>query len=178
MKKLIFYAAIVLGIALQLLGCGSGTPEKPIQQKTATITFSAISTATLPAAISGIEISANLPQGVAVALEPTTANMISFSSLKNLKNNSLVSGSYVASSNQVNLILASTPPTILGFGNTGEFISLVCTFSPDLTLTENNFLSINPTFPDFKATGFITSGGTKTSVDLTSKLRPSMRVTF
>lgn len=181
MKKILLAISAIMTIGSAVAGCGSGTPEA--QQKTATITFSAMSTASLPTAISGVEISAKLPAGVSVFLQPGSANQIGGSALASVKPNGFILGSYSSSIRQVTIAVADNaqPPKGLGFGNIGDFATLECTFSPSLTLTENSFLGINQTFPDFKATGvFKNMSGTRIigTVDLTNKLKPSMKVTI
>ncbi|TWJ18412.1 hypothetical protein [Geobacter argillaceus] len=139
MKKHLFTIGAAL-IALQgLFGCGGGggtdslTPVNP--SSTATITFAVLSTSHA-APIRGIEVKMTLPQGLSVKTA-TNSNQIDSTVLKGLKNaGSLpVSGTYAASTNQIDIIVVDVSGNVSGIGF-GKFAQLVCNLQSGTSVSQ------------------------------------------
>ncbi len=131
---------------------------------TAVVAFSAISSAQLPAQISGIYIDVVLPPGVSVPTDPANPKQISAtalvagSALDSLPAaNKVVMGSYSSAGRLVRI--SAVGPT--GFGP-GEYVRLTCVVAPGVTLpqsevaalTASEFSAYSPTLVDL--TGFLT----------------------
>lgn len=172
---------------LQVTGCGGGpgdNSQAPVTstQKTAVITFSIMSTNRLPVRINGIEITAYLPSGVTVPTESTTPSQVSASALAAgsavtgaISTSNYVFGSYSASSRKINIFVADSSGAQSGFGP-GSFAQLTCNVTNGTTLTGNDFVILNNPFPHLKAIGY--DPASRSSIDLTSYLTPSLEVTF
>ena len=175
MKKIIILFSILCG-ALQFAGCGSGSSASLPQQKTATVIFTASTSAALPTAVRVIKNSAVMPPGVTVPLLPNSKREVDPGALVAYKSGSTLFGSYSAPLLIVSVSGDVTPSSPgLGVNNVGDFVGVKVNYQAGLPLTEASFTSINPTFPDFDAQGFDSTGS---SVNLTAKLKPAMRVKF
>lgn len=172
-------AIIPLSLFLILTACGGGggttpSPPPPIP-KTATISFSVISTARLTAPVQGVQLSAYLPVGVTVATNvgSTTLSSAALTVGSGITGaNRQVYGSYSAPIRKVKITVATTEDTFRG----GEFAKLTVSYPATITLTVTDFSSLNaPSFPFFEAGGYVVGSG---SVDLTGKLRASLGVVF
>jgi len=176
---------------LLVTGCGGGgggssitngqTPASPAQ-KTAVITFSAISTSRLPVRINGVEIIAILPNGITVPTESTIPSQVSVFALaagnavsSAVSSNSYVFGSYSASSKKIKISVADSSSTQDGFGP-GDFVQLTCDVTSGTILTENNFTVLNSPLLYMKVVGYDSTS--RNTVNLTSYLKPSLKVTF
>lgn len=179
MNNSLFLSSLLIGTFLMFAGCGSGSSVTLPQQKTATLIFSASTSAALPTAVRIIRISARIPAGVTVPLKINSNREVDPGALVAYKPGSTVFGSYSAPLLMVSVSGDVTPSSAsLGINNVGDFAGVKVNFPPEAPLTEANFTGINPTFPDFAASGFTTSGGFTSSVILTNQLKPAMRVTF
>ena len=149
-------------------GGGGGTT------KTATVAFTAVSTATLPAPIQGITLVALLPAGTSVATD-AGSHTVSASALtvgSSISDpNLLVYGSYSAAANKVKIGIVSTSTSFRG----GEFARLTVSFPSTSTLTASDFTAPNTPVPSFQAAG---SDGSNSIFDLGGKLAASLGVTF
>lgn len=169
-----------LSLTLSLAACsgGGGTAINETPQpasKTATISFSIISTARLTAPVQGVQLSAYLPVGVNVVTDPGTtilsSGTLTFGSGLTSANRQ-VYGSYSAPIRKVKIIVVTTEETF----RSGEFAKLTVSYPETTILSANDFTSINtPSFPSFEAGGYVVGSG---SVDLTTKLRASLGVVF
>jgi hypothetical protein len=177
----ILKAIIPSALLLSLTACGGGgggtsaNQTPPSTSKTATISFSVISTARLTAPVQGVQISALLPAGVTVA---TDAGSTTLSSAALATGNGITSanrqvyGTYSAAIRKVKITVVTTEDTFRG----GEFAKLTVSYPATTTLTTTDFTSANaPLFPFFEAGGYVLGSG---SVDLTGKLRASLGVVF
>ncbi len=144
----------MLSLMSALYGCGSGDGGKVIfplysgqGSTTAVVSFSAISTSTLPNQIGGITITTILPPGVSVPTDPSNPRLINSSvlvtgsALASIPDDGLskiIQGDYSSAGRQVRITVAS----FLGFGP-GEYARLTCTVAPGATLTTAGFNALN-----------------------------------
>lgn len=172
MKKFPILSFIPATALLLSAGCGSGSSVTLPQQKTATIIFSAATTATLPTAVRIVKVSAKIPAGVTVPLQLNGGRQVDPGALVAFKSGSTIFGSYSAPLLTIG-VWSDVSPTSPGLGitNVGDFAGVKVTYDAGLPLTEGSFTGINPTFPDFAAEG-------SPDVKLTGFLKPAMRVTF
>ncbi len=165
----------LLSLALILTACGGGGGggSTPATSKTATLSFSVISTAQLSAPVQGVQLSAWLPVGVTVATNAgssTLSSTVLAAGSGITSANRQVYGSYSAAIRKVKITVVTTEETFRG----GEFAKLTVSYPVATTLTTNNFTSLNaPSFPFFEAGGYVVGSG---NVDLTNKLRASLGV--
>ena len=174
MKKIKIIIGIVTMVAIY--GCGgsggsngssgsSGTDVFPAGK--ATLSFTAMSTAKLPASISGIDISLNLPVGMTVGTESGSSGVVSSASIASgsaLSRTGLAYGTYSASSNKVHLIMATTSTTF----RSGEFLRLTCSVAQNSNITLSNVKALNTPVRIVKAAGVDTMNN---SFELTDKLK-------
>jgi hypothetical protein len=164
-------AGLSMMLILHLAGCGGGSGgggDAPLAQKTATITFGVMSTATLGGVpINGINVTVQLPAGATVS---GTGEISDAKILAGMNGATLLApGNYVPSLNQVTFNVTSVPGIAWG-----DFARLTCNVTPGTTLTEGSFTAANTPLPAFKAVGY-EAGNT---VDLTGKTKPALKVTF
>jgi len=178
MKRILVLFAMLSAGVLQSAGCGSGSTVTLPQQKTATVIFSASTSAALTTAVRVIKISAIMPAGVTVPLAPNSNREVDPGALIVYKPGSTPFGRYSAPLLTIS-VTGDLDPSSSGLGadNVGDFAGVLVNYQAGLPLTEASFTSLNPIFP-FTATGFTTAGGSTSSVDLSSQLKPAMRVTF
>ncbi len=160
------------GIAM-FSGCGGGNSD-PVST-TAVLAFSAISTAQLPARISGIRIAVILPSGVSVSTDPAIPKQISATALAAgsamdalPEANRLVMGSYSSAGRLVRISAADASGTT-AFGP-GEFVRLTCVVGPGVTVTESGITALNSPPATFTVSGY--DANTRSTVDLTGYLAP------
>lgn len=167
MTKKIFRLFPLLALLVSF-GCGGGgsSADTPVITSKATISFSMISTATLPFRISGVQIDAVLPTGITV----TTGDIY----IPRLITDGLVAGSAVgvagdwqtkvfgsySAPNRVRLIIADGADVQTGFGP-GEIVRLTCSISAGTTISESDLqAALEKAILDYKIT-FTASGWDK-----------------
>ncbi len=163
---------LLLAGTAMFYGCGGSGGNSGPTSTTAVVAFSAISSATLPARISGIHIEAILPSGVSVPTGTATPTQISVtalvtgSALDTIPTaNKVVVGSYSSTNRLVSISVNSTT----GFGP-GEYVRLTCVAAPGVTVTESGVAALNNPPPAFSVTGY--DSVTHSTVDLTSYMTP------
>lgn len=175
MKKSALVGMLFMMLILPLAGCGgggsSGGGDAPLAQKTATITFGVMSTATLGGVpINGIHVVAKIPAGVTVATDPANPRVIS-GGLAGLKTNgSLPFGRYSATTREVVFDVIDTGnQSGIGFG---DFARLTTTVMSGTNLSAEQF-----PLPGYKVSGYDPNAAVN-PVDLTGKTKPALKVTF
>ena len=144
---------------LVLSGCGGGGGSSVQQQKTATITFSTVSSAhTAP--LQGIQITERLPTGTSVSNLSTA--------LVGLNN----TGQVVPGLLNLPVVTFSVQQTGTNPIKFGPFAALTCDVTPGVTLAESSFVLLNS---DIQMTGKDASG---TTVDLVPQIPVKLTVTF
>jgi hypothetical protein len=184
MKPLTLQKAItLLSLTVTLTACGGGGSSSNYSSyqsqqpagKTATVSFIIVSTARLGASVQGVQLSAYLPVGVAVATEAgsTAVSSTALTSGSGITSPTRqVIGSYSADVRKVKIIVATTEDTFRG----GEFAKVKVSYPAASILTADDFVLANsPSFPSFEAAGYVVGSG---SIDLTSKLKVSLGVSF
>lgn len=163
MKPIELMGVCVSVCILGLAGCGSSdnTASKQ-QQKTATITFSTVSSAHTDPLL-GLQLAAKLPEGV--SFKNITTALTGHNDT-----GQLMGGSYSASTRTVTLVVAS-PTTPLRFGT---FAELKCDVASGVSLDQSSFETINSPFPDVQ----MDSGNVTATEDLTKKIPVKLTVTF
>jgi len=158
---------------MTLFGCGGGGGSGAVDDSylfpagTATLTFSAMSTATLPTSISGIVFSVKLPQGMNVATTSGGSGQIVTTSVtagSALTGTNLAYGSYSSSTRTAYLTMATTSSTY----RAGEFLRLSCAVDTGSTITLADVKALNSPVSIIEASGFDTV--TTSTVNLTDKL--------
>jgi len=171
MNKLIRFALLTFSL-ISLAACGGGGSGAAVTgpQKTATVSFAILGNYSSP--ISGVSISARLPEGVSVALDGTTHNLQQ-PGLASAKG--LAFGTYSASIRQVDLGVVNLNQSI-GYGT---FATLQLTVLPGYTLSAQSFRAVNTPFPGFKAVANDPNlGVVSTDTTLAGRITPSLDVTF
>lgn len=143
-------------------GTGVTTPTT----KTATLAFSATSTAALSVPVQGLTLSATLPVGATVDTI-TGSTAITSTALTAAGPNMQVSGTFAADTRKVQIIVAMTTETFAG----GKLVDLTVDFPSTSTLTAADFSATL-----LQAGGFDTV--THSNVDLTGKMQAALGVTF
>jgi hypothetical protein len=175
MKKIMVALALSLFGLSQVAGCGSGSTVSLPQQKTAQLIFSASTSASLPTAVRVIKISAQIPSGVTVPLVANSRQEVDPGALVAFKQGSSVFGRYSAPLLTISVTGDVTPSSLgLGTDNVRDFAGVLLSYQTGSSLTAGSFTSINTSFPDFTAFGFVSNN----QVDLTGTLKPAMRVIF
>jgi hypothetical protein len=159
--------------AAALYGCGDDNASGPLADNYvfpaggATLTFSAISTATLAAPISGIDITVALPSGMSVATTSGGSGQIQSAAITPgtaLTGTNLAFGSYSASSGKARLSMATTSSSY----RSGEFLRLSCSVAPNTAISLANVKALNSPVILSKAIGY--DPISKSTIDLTSKV--------
>ena len=164
MKRITTVLAGSTLLLLALSGCGSGNTATKVQQKTATITFSTVSSAhTAPLAI--IQLSAKLPAGTSIS-DVTTALVG-----RNDTGKLLGSPLYSPSTQTITFSVTSTSEPI----RFGTFAVLKCDITPGYTLDQSSFTSFNTPFPDLVLNSGPFNGNT---VDLKPEIPVTLSVSF
>lgn len=146
----------ILLLSLALYGCGhdQSTPAgNAFPAGNTTLAFSAYSTATLPASISGIDLTITLPVGMSVATVNGLSGPITTESVKPgtlLAGTNLAYGSYSASTRKVYLSMATTSDKF----RSGEFLRLNCIVEPNTSITLDDLRALNNPVVIKKAVGF------------------------
>lgn len=168
--KYMQYIIGALLVVVTLAACGSGSSVTLPQQKKATLVFTASTSAALPTAVRGISISARIPAGVTVPLESGSKTQVASTVLVAFKAGSII-GNYSAPVLRIQAFDTNSASG-LGLDNVRQFAGIILPVQD--SVTEASFTALNPSFPEFSATGQ-TPGN---SVPLTTYLKPSMKVTF
>lgn len=173
MKRVQHLIGVILTLAA-LAGCGGGdgsstpsTGDYVFPAGTATVTFSAMSTAQLPASISGIDFTLTLPVGMDVTTTTGGTGQIVTSTLtpgSALSGTNLAYGNYSASTRKAYLTMATTSDSY----RSGEFLRLACTVGTGTSITLSGLQALNAPVTIVKAVGYDTL--TNSTVDLTDKL--------
>jgi hypothetical protein len=164
---------------MALYGCGGGggsssSGETQVADSDvfpagkATLTFTAMSSAQLPAPISQIDLSITLPSGMSVDTTNANGDMDTTSSTAPVKSGSAlqwagITGNYTASTGKVLLGMFTTGTTF----RSGEFLRLTCNVASGSTTTLGGLKTLNPSML-VKASGVDTTNNT--TVDLTGKV--------
>lgn len=136
-----------------LCGCGAGS-ESPVQPKNVLLTFSTMSTSTLPTRIKGIQLDAIVPPEANVAVEPGNPRQISVSTLKGLASSGMtVFGSYSAGNRSIRIVAADISDRQGGIP-LGDFATLTCPVTSGTIPLPSGFIITGS-----KVTGLPLSGG-------------------
>lgn len=161
MKRSTLFTSVSFALLL-LSGCGGGGTAPTLQSNTAVV-FSATPSGNLTTAISGIQITATLPQGVFLNTSSGRSLRLGENGLKSLKGNAQIFGRYSATTNQVVFALVANP--ITSDMGTGDFARLTYTTSTGISLSETSFQNIS-----HKISG-------PSSVDLSSQVTVAAKLT-
>lgn len=172
----IFLKPILMALAFTTLyGCGGdgGSGPAPVTDSyvfpagNATITFTAMSSATLAAPVSGIDFRITLPQGMSVTTAGGASGQIDSTTVtagSALTGTNLAFGSYSASTRTAHLSMATTSDSY----RSGEFLRLSCTVAPSTAITLANLKALNSPVSIVKAVGY--DAATQSTVILTGKV--------
>lgn len=168
-KRIFFILLAVQTVALS--ACGGGGGGGAAQPK-AVISFSLLSTQSLPFRINGVLMTATLPANLTVS---TGANkeIVAGLNVGSAVAGMLIFGSY--SSPLVKISVLDSTPAQTGFGP-GEMTRLTCQLAVGTTITENDRLAIENSLT-FMASGFDPNAATNPS-SLNGFLRPRIAVTL
>jgi len=172
MKSTLLRGLLSLISLAALFGCGGGGSGATVtgQQRTATVSFAILGNYTSP--ITGVSITAKLPEGVSVALDGTTHNLQQ-PGLGSSKG--LVFGSYSASIRTVDIAVVNLSQNI-GYGT---FATLQLNVLPGYTLSADSFRVLNAPFPGFKVVASDPVLGVVTTDNaLQGRITPSLDVVF
>jgi hypothetical protein len=170
------------GIALALMalwscgdsgGGGAITDSYVFPAGKATIAFTAMSTAHLPASISGIDFAVTLPSGMSVATASGSSGQIATASIapgSSLSGTNLAFGSYSASSGKTHLSMVTTSDTFRG----GEFLRLTCTVAANTNITLGGLKALNTPVTLLEAVGY--DPVAKSTVTLTNNVKVTIGV--
>lgn len=151
-------AALVLVI---MSGCGDGggsgnnggtQGSYTFPEGKSTLAFSALSTAKLPASISGVDLSITLPQGMSVPTNNGLSGPIATDAVQpgtGMIGTNLAFGSYSVSTRKVYLSMVTTSDTF----RSGEFLRLVCVVKPNTAITLADLNALNTPVNIKKAVG-------------------------
>jgi len=174
---------LLIALALTTLyGCGSGDSSNsstssgttPVADTyvfpagTATITFSAMSTAKLSAPVSEILVALNLPVGMSVTTTGGASGLIDGTTVtagSALTGTSLAFGTYSASTRTAYLSTTITSDSY----RSGEFLRLICTVASGPVITLADLKAANDPVTIVKAVGYDSTS--KSTVTLTDKLK-------
>jgi hypothetical protein len=177
MKITLKLAGLALVLMALLYGCGDDKASGPVADNyvfpagNATLTFSAMSTATLAAPISGLDIAVVLPSGMSVATTSGVSGQIQSAAITPgtaLSGTNLAFGSYSASSGKTRLSMATTSSNY----RLGEFLRLTCSVAPNTAISLATVKGLNTPVTVTKAVGY--DAISKSTVDLTGKLAVSL----
>jgi hypothetical protein len=153
-RRLIVISTIVA--AMWLYGCGGSDTASEnylLPAGKTVLTFSAMSTARLPTAISGIEFTLKLPAGMSVATVSGPSGSIATASVVSgsaLGGTNLAFGSYSASTGKSRLSMATSGDSY----RSGEFLRLTCDVAANSSITINDLKALNTPVTVLKAVGF------------------------
>lgn len=161
MMRMVLIVAGMSGVLLGLAGCGSDGGSAPTlqQQKSATITFSTVSSAhTAP--LEGIQLKTVLPAGATVSDISSALTGTNDTGQVALKN-------YLSTPPTASFLVQQTGSSPIKFG---AFAKLKCDIASGVTLEQGSF-----TIADIQMTGKDANGST---VDLASQIPVTLTVTF
>lgn len=176
MRKILALVGLTMAVAA-LYGCGdsggsgTATDSYTFPAGKATLAFTAMSTATLPVSVSGIDFTLVLPPGMDVTTTAGGSGQIVTDTLtagSTLTGTNLAYGSYSASTRKAYLSMATTSDTY----RSGEFLRLACTVESGTAITLGGLKTLNTPVPVVKAVGY--DAATNSTVDLTGKLAVSI----
>ena len=163
MKQIVQVLAVSSVFLLGLAGCGSGSGStSKLQQKTATITFSTVSSAHTDPLL-GIQLSAKLPVGVSF-------NNITTALTAHNDTGKLLAAAYSVSTRTLTFAVGN-PSVPIRFGS---FAELKCDVLPGYSFDKSSFEAINTPFPDVQ----MVSGIAPVTEDLTTKILVKLSVSF
>lgn len=138
------------------------------------LTFSAMSTARLPAPISGIDVAVKFPAGLSVStLTGGGSGQITSTSLtpgSAILATSLAFGNYSASTRTAYLSMTTPQETYRG----GQFLNLFFTVASGTSITPNDIYALNATYPKYKVVGLDTVS--HSSVTMTGSVKTTLGV--
>lgn len=159
---------------MTLFGCGGGGDSGGAVDDsylfpagTATLTFSAMSTATLPAPIGGIDFTVTLPQGMSVTTTSGNSGQIVISSVTEsptLTGTTLAYGSYSVPTRRAHLSMVTVSNTF----RAGEFLRLSCNVDLGSTITLGDVKALNAPVNIIGSSGY--DQVTMSTVSLTDKI--------
>jgi len=163
-------------VCLALFGCGDSSNSGVVSDSyvfpagKATLAFSAVSTAQLPAAISAIDFTIALPQGMDVTTSGGAAQIESASVTPGaaLAGTNLAFGSYSASTGKAHLSMVTTNDTY----RRGEFLRLSCNVAANTSITLGALKALNDPVTLKKATGY--DQATQSTVIFTDKVKVTL----
>jgi hypothetical protein len=172
------YIHVLLLLALLLIsGCsgnGGTSSETPGGPTKATISFSLVSTATLPFRISGVQMNVSLPAGLIIATPGTAIS--SGLEVGSATTSFLIAGSYTGL-NQIALVIYDKSTGQIGFGP-GEMARLTYSLDAGKTMGESERLALeNAITFTFKASGIDPTASASPS-PLNTYLIPKVVVTL
>jgi hypothetical protein len=184
MTKNVFYLFSLLAVLFSF-GCGGGGGgggDVASSSAKATISFSLISSATLPFRISGVQINATLPPGfMAGSSGPITSGLEPGSSASTgVTTDFPLSGSYVAP-NLITLIIADATNGQSGFGP-GEIVRLTCPLAEGVNSESELQAALEKALLDkaitFKVSGWNPTATSNPSLYAVGLLTPKITVTL
>lgn len=161
--RMVLVVAAMSAVLLGLAGCGSGggSATSKLQQKSATITFSTVSSAhTAP--LEGIQLKTVLPAGASVSDIESALTGTNDTGLVGSKN-------YISAPPTASFIVQPIGSSPIKFG---PFATLKCDIAPGVTLDAGSFILLSG---DVQMTGKDPGGN---SVDLVSQIPVTLTVTF
>jgi hypothetical protein len=172
----ILICAILLLTMLLSFGCGGGGGGSSAESFTkATISFSLISTTTLPCRLNGVEVRATLPTGLTVAAsgKTITSGLEVGSAASVIAPSAYSIFSSYSAPNRIRITIADAGT---GFGP-GEMVRLTCSVAPGTTnISESDKLALENAIT-FKASGWDPAAASNPS-SLNTYLKPKVAVTL
>lgn len=159
-------------VCLAMFGCGDGgsnavNDSYVFPAGKTTLAFTALSTAQLPASISGIDFIIALPQGMNVTTNGGTAQIESTSVTPGaaMTGTNLAFGSYSTTSNKAYLSMVTTSNTY----RAGEFLRLSCNVAANTSITLGDLKALNAPVTLRKVAGY--DPVTQSTVIFTDKVK-------
>ena len=162
-----------------IYGCGDGNGTAPVGDSyvfpagKAVLAFTAMSTAHLPAPVSGIGLSITLPPGMSVATTSGLSGQIAAAALMNgstLAGTTLAFGTYSASNGKTRLSMATTSDSY----RAGEFLRLACTVASGTNITLGGLKALNTPVTVLKVVGY--DPVAMSTVNITGKVKVTLEV--
>lgn len=139
------------------------------------LTFTAISTARLPVAVSGVEVAVKLPTGLSVATVPGSGasgpfNAASVMSGSAVQAGGVVFGGYSSSTRTAYVTMVTTQENFRG----GTYVSLLFTAEPGSAVTPDDIYNMNAVYPHYRVVGVDTAA--HSTVLMTGMVRTRLAV--